>query len=247
MPEPLLERPDLQADGGLGDAEPLGRLREAAPLDDRAEGGELARVHKRILSMEIIIYWHRCHVYKPSARPGYNTFAYICVFAFGAVALDEAFADRSASSRSSPAAQLKECAGGAPTSRQVLTVLRAVGGVAGGVLWRLRRAEDTDRAFRARSRRLAISTPRTPGVGRRASRCTAPPRRSRRRERPRLRAALRRPRQNLQLPGGRGAPSMVLSRSKPSSPALPVRTNRGRPRVPRRQATCSRLDLQQTD
>ena len=48
-PEPLLERPHLQRDGRLGDAEPLGRLREAAPLDDGAEGGELARVHKQIL------------------------------------------------------------------------------------------------------------------------------------------------------------------------------------------------------
>ena len=34
-PEPLLERPDLEAHRRLGDAEPLGRLREAAPLDDR--------------------------------------------------------------------------------------------------------------------------------------------------------------------------------------------------------------------
>ena len=48
-PEPLLERPHLEAHRGLGDAEPLGGLREAAPLDDRAEGGELTRVHKGIL------------------------------------------------------------------------------------------------------------------------------------------------------------------------------------------------------
>ena len=49
-PEPLLERPHLQRDGGLGDAESLGRLREAAPLDDGAERGELTRIHKRSLS-----------------------------------------------------------------------------------------------------------------------------------------------------------------------------------------------------
>ena len=51
-PEPLLERPHLQRDGRLRDAEPLGRLREAPPLDDGAECGELARVHKRILSQD---------------------------------------------------------------------------------------------------------------------------------------------------------------------------------------------------
>ena len=43
-PEPLLERPDLQADRGLGDAEALRGLREAPPLDDRAERGELPRI-----------------------------------------------------------------------------------------------------------------------------------------------------------------------------------------------------------
>ena len=48
-PEPLLERPHLQRDGRLGDTETLGRLREAAPLDDGAERGELTRVHKKIL------------------------------------------------------------------------------------------------------------------------------------------------------------------------------------------------------
>ena len=48
-PEPLLERPHLQRDGGLGDAEALGRLREAAPLDHGAEGGELTGIHKQIL------------------------------------------------------------------------------------------------------------------------------------------------------------------------------------------------------
>jgi hypothetical protein len=47
-PQPLLERPYLQRDGRLSDAETLGRLREAAPLDDGAEGGELTRVHKEI-------------------------------------------------------------------------------------------------------------------------------------------------------------------------------------------------------
>ena len=47
--EPLLERAHLQAHGGLRDAEALRRLREAAPLDDGAERGELLRVHKRTL------------------------------------------------------------------------------------------------------------------------------------------------------------------------------------------------------
>ena len=45
-PEPLLERADLQAHRRLGDAEPLGGLREAAPLDDRAKCRKLTRVHK---------------------------------------------------------------------------------------------------------------------------------------------------------------------------------------------------------
>ena len=48
--EPLLERAHLQRDRRLRDAEPLGRLREAAPLDDRAERRKLTRVHKQILS-----------------------------------------------------------------------------------------------------------------------------------------------------------------------------------------------------
>ena len=48
--EPLLERPHLERDGRLRDAEPFRRLREAAPLDDRAERGQLSRIHKRILS-----------------------------------------------------------------------------------------------------------------------------------------------------------------------------------------------------
>ena len=49
LPEPLLERAHLEADGRLRDPEPLRRLREAAPLDDRAERGELLRFHKRSL------------------------------------------------------------------------------------------------------------------------------------------------------------------------------------------------------
>ena len=47
LPETLLERPNLEADGGLRDAEALGGLREAPPLDDRAKGGKLAGVHIR--------------------------------------------------------------------------------------------------------------------------------------------------------------------------------------------------------
>ena len=49
-PEPLLQRADLEADGRLGDPEPLGSLREALPLDDGAERGKLARVHKHAYS-----------------------------------------------------------------------------------------------------------------------------------------------------------------------------------------------------
>ena len=37
LPDALLERPNLKADRRLGHPEPLGRLGEAAPLDDRAE------------------------------------------------------------------------------------------------------------------------------------------------------------------------------------------------------------------
>ena len=48
-PQTLLERADLQRDGGLGDPEPLSRLREALPLDDGAERRQLPRVHKHIL------------------------------------------------------------------------------------------------------------------------------------------------------------------------------------------------------
>ena len=44
LPEPLLERPHLLADRGLRDAEPRRGLREAPPLDDRAESGQLTRV-----------------------------------------------------------------------------------------------------------------------------------------------------------------------------------------------------------
>ena len=50
LAQPLLERPDLEADGGLRHPEPLGRLREALALDDHAEGRQLARVHKQSLS-----------------------------------------------------------------------------------------------------------------------------------------------------------------------------------------------------
>ena len=48
--EPLLERPHLQRHGRLRDAEALRRLREALALDDGAECGELARIHKPSLS-----------------------------------------------------------------------------------------------------------------------------------------------------------------------------------------------------
>ena len=47
--EPLLERAHLERDGRLRDAELLGRLRERAPLDDGAERGQLACIHKRML------------------------------------------------------------------------------------------------------------------------------------------------------------------------------------------------------
>ena len=48
-PEPLLERAHLERDGRLRDTELLGGLRERAPLDDGAERGQLARIHKRML------------------------------------------------------------------------------------------------------------------------------------------------------------------------------------------------------
>ena len=44
--KPLLERADLEAHRRLRDPEPLGRLREALPLDHGAERCELSRVHK---------------------------------------------------------------------------------------------------------------------------------------------------------------------------------------------------------
>ena len=47
--EALLERADLEAHRRLRDAELLGGLREAAPLDDRAERRELSRIHKQSL------------------------------------------------------------------------------------------------------------------------------------------------------------------------------------------------------
>src|SRR5438309_2149698 len=47
--EALLERADLEAHRRLRDAELLGSLREAAPLDDRAERRELSRIHKQSL------------------------------------------------------------------------------------------------------------------------------------------------------------------------------------------------------
>jgi hypothetical protein len=48
-PQPLLERADLKAHGRLGDAEPLGCLREALAFHHRAERRQLSRVHKHIL------------------------------------------------------------------------------------------------------------------------------------------------------------------------------------------------------
>ena len=49
LPKPFLERANLEAHRGLRDAQPLRGLREALPLDDRAEGGQLTRVHKLML------------------------------------------------------------------------------------------------------------------------------------------------------------------------------------------------------
>ena len=50
-PETLLQRPHLERDRGLRDPEPVGRLREAPPLDHRTERRQLLRVHKRTLSV----------------------------------------------------------------------------------------------------------------------------------------------------------------------------------------------------
>ena len=46
LADAVLERPDLLAHGRLRDPEPLGGLRKALALHDRAEGSELPRVHK---------------------------------------------------------------------------------------------------------------------------------------------------------------------------------------------------------
>src|SRR5207342_1042177 len=46
LAEALLERPHLQADRRLRHAQALGGLREALALDDGAERGQLARIHK---------------------------------------------------------------------------------------------------------------------------------------------------------------------------------------------------------
>ncbi len=62
--EALLERPHLERDGRLRDAEPLRRLREAPALDDGTEGGELARVHKEILSHRSGDYIRRCMIHR---------------------------------------------------------------------------------------------------------------------------------------------------------------------------------------
>jgi hypothetical protein len=47
--EPLLERPHLERDGRLRDAELLGGLGERPPLHHGAERSQLARIHKRML------------------------------------------------------------------------------------------------------------------------------------------------------------------------------------------------------
>jgi hypothetical protein len=60
LAEPFLERADLQADCGLGHAETRGSLGEASLLDDSAEGGELARVHKEWLSDARLRVHKRC-------------------------------------------------------------------------------------------------------------------------------------------------------------------------------------------
>src|SRR5262249_8782596 len=58
----LLQRANLERHGGLGDAQSVGRLREAAALDDRKKSCELARIHKRTLSVRT------SHVPRASAR-----------------------------------------------------------------------------------------------------------------------------------------------------------------------------------
>ena len=49
LADALLERPHLLADGRLRNPEPSGGLREALPLDDRAERCQLPRIHKQPL------------------------------------------------------------------------------------------------------------------------------------------------------------------------------------------------------
>jgi lipopolysaccharide/colanic/teichoic acid biosynthesis glycosyltransferase len=55
LAESLLERADLETDSWLRDTELVGRLREAPPLDHRAERRQLPRIHKQTLS-EISAY-----------------------------------------------------------------------------------------------------------------------------------------------------------------------------------------------
>src|SRR5207248_2327266 len=70
LPEPLLERADLEADSRLGHPEPLGGLGEALPLDDRAKCCELPRVHKHPLCMAS--HFRHDSVTDTCALPGYD-------------------------------------------------------------------------------------------------------------------------------------------------------------------------------
>ncbi len=102
--ETLLERPHLKRHGGLRDTEALRRLREAAPLHDGTERCQLARVHKRTLSNSreqskyTNPYWTYGYMAPKQLRQVYNTSEYMeptsNPFAFGALALDDAFVDR---------------------------------------------------------------------------------------------------------------------------------------------------------
>ena len=64
LADPLLERPHLLADRRLRDPEPHRRLREALPLDDRAECRQLPCVH------QIYLYRSTCPISQPPVYSG---------------------------------------------------------------------------------------------------------------------------------------------------------------------------------
>ena len=79
-PEALLQRPDLEADGRLGDAEPLRRLGEALALHHRAERRQLPRIHKRSLC-KMIRLRRSTHYHRSVSRTSQSGDSFILRFA----------------------------------------------------------------------------------------------------------------------------------------------------------------------